>query len=96
MSATLLVLVVAAATATLRLAPMLRGRRSQQPSSAPLLAASLGALVASGLNAPSPGLTLTSQLLGILAAGLVARRRKSLTTAVAAGLAVGWAASLLP
>jgi len=86
---------VTAATAALRLLPTGRQPRSQPGSSAPLVAASLSALVASSLTGPAPALSLASRLSGLLTAGLVAHRRRSLTQAVAAALAVCWATSLI-
>jgi hypothetical protein len=95
MSSLALVTAVIAATAALRLLPTVRRSRSQPGSSAPLVAASLSALVASSLTGPAPTLSLASRLAGLLAAGVVAHRRRSLTHAVAAALAIGWATSLI-
>ena len=95
MSSLALVTAVTAATAALRLLPTVLRQRPQPGSSTPLLAASLSALVASSLTGPAPALSLASRLAALLAAGVVAHRRRSLTQAVAAALAVGWATSLI-
>jgi hypothetical protein len=95
MSSVPLVTAVIAATAALRLLSTVRRPRSHPASSAPVVAASLSALVASSLTGPAPALSLASRLTGLVAAGVVAHRRQSLTKAVATALAVGWATSLV-